>query len=196
MSTIELFNFSTNILRSLLWRHNKAVNLQALLQNKQDFFDVNSTDFWTDWVVDVFDLQTANDFGLHVWSIILGLNITIEPSTLIPNSNFGFGAFRKNFNNGNFTSASGDIVLTTEDARTILRLRYYQLTTNGNVIDINLAMADVFGVLGLAYVVDNLDMTIEYVFEFALNASTLLALLTFDVLPRPAGVGLTITVTP
>lgn len=98
MSTIQTFDFSANLLRALLWRNNEAPNLQALLQFKQDYFDSENEQFWSDWARDVFDLRTANEFGLNVWSIILGINITIEP--VIPpvlNGNFGFGEFRLNF---------------------------------------------------------------------------------------------------
>lgn len=189
MSTIQTFDFSVNILRALLWRNNQAPNIEALLTFKQAYFNENNEDFWSDWVRDVFDLRTANEFGLNVWSIILGLPITIEPIvTTVPNSNFGFGAFRINFNNANFSPSTGEFSLPPEDARRALRLRYYQLTTNGNVTDINLLLADVFGDQGPVFVSDNLDMTISYTFLFQLSTRFSSVLEKFDLLPRPAGV--------
>ncbi len=192
MSKIQTFDFSVNLLRALLWRNNEAVNIQALIQFKQDYSDTDSRDFWNSWIEDVFDLRTANEFGLSVWAIILGVNITIEPTTLpAVNTNWGYGSFRVNYFGANYAPTQGGIVLNAEDARLILRLRYYQLTTNGNVLDINALLQDVFGHLGAAYVVDNLDMTIHYQFLFVLSSSLVLALQTFDALPRPAGVLLT-----
>jgi len=189
MSTIQTFDFSVDILRSLLWRNNEAVNLEALMQFKQDYIDTNNEAFWTDWLVNVFDLRTADIFGLNVWSIILDLNITIIASeTTTPNSNFGFGEFRKNFNNGNFTEVGSDISLSEDDARLLLRLRYHQLTTNGNVSGINVILEDLFGDSGVSFVEDNLDMTMQYVFEFSLDAGLQSLLTEFDVLPRPTGV--------
>ena len=58
---------------------------------------------------------------------------------------------------------------------------------------INLLLEDVFGV-GLAYVEDNLDMTINYVFNFPMTAFFQDTLVAFDLLPRPGGVGITITI--
>lgn len=193
---IQEFDFSSDILRSLLWRNNAAPNLTALLQNKQDNFDTDHQGFWDDWIVDVFDLQTANEFGLNLWSIILGVNIAISPDAEAPNSSWGFGANRKNFNNGNFSSSAGDLVLGLEDARIVLRLRYYQLTSNCNPLDLNLMLADVFGPLGLAYVLDLGGMQMQYVFEFELPSITRLVLENFDILPRPAAVPLQIAVIP
>ena len=191
MSTIQEFDFSVNILRALLWRNNEAPNIQALLEFKQANFDVENGDFWNDWIRDVFDLRTANEFGLNVWSIILGLKITIDPGE-DTEIYWGFGVERVNFTNGNFTPAGSETVLTVEQARIVLRLRYYQLTTNGNVSSINLILADVFSALGPAYVVDGLDMTMQYVFQFPLADVLQLIMVELDVLPRPAGVLITI----
>lgn len=190
MSTIQEFDFSANVLRALLWRNNESVNLEGLVQAKQDYFDTATKDFWESWIVDVFDLRTANEFGLAVWSIILGINITIGVGSHVANSSWGFGSFRKNwFPPAGFSSASSDIALSLEDARIVLRLRYYQLTTNGNVADINLLLLDVFGNPGSsAYVEDNLDMTVTYVFPVPLTSALAEVLAAFDLLPRPSGV--------
>ena len=70
---IERFDFSVNVLRSLLWQYNNAPNIQALLQDKQTFYNQAQEQFWQDWLTNVFNLETANEFGLAVWSIILDL---------------------------------------------------------------------------------------------------------------------------
>lgn len=190
---IQEFDYNANIMRSLLWRNNAAPNITELIQNKQDYFDADNRDFWESWFTDVFDLRTANKFGLSVWSIILGFPISLLPDVLpADNSNWGFGSFRKNFNNGNFTPLGG-FPLTVEDARIVLRLRYYQLTTNGNVSGLNLMLDDIFSDQGLSYVTDGLDMTMVYVFNFVVSSSLQSVFSTSDILPRPAGVSLTFT---
>lgn len=193
---IQEFDFSADILRSLLWRHNEAPNLTGLLQDKQDNFDIDHRDFWDDWITDVFDLRTANEFGLNLWSIILGVNIAISPEVEAPNSSWGFGPDRKNFDHGNFSSSAGDLVLGLEDARIVLKLRYYQLTTNCNVFDLNLMLADVFGDLGTAYVRQGTTMELEYWFLFDVPSILLLVLDNFDILPRPAAVTLELIIIP
>ena len=66
MSKIQDFTFSANLLESLLWQYNEAETLQSILQQKQDWYDLNFSQFWDDWYNDVFNLQTANNFGLSV----------------------------------------------------------------------------------------------------------------------------------
>jgi hypothetical protein len=89
-SQIQQFDFSVNLLRALLWQDNNTPQMTALLQAKQTWYDTNVTAFWNDWVTDVFDINTANDFGLAVWSIILGVpgSVILPPTN---KANFGFG---------------------------------------------------------------------------------------------------------
>jgi hypothetical protein len=190
VSTIQSFDYSENLLSSLQWRNNEAPNIQQLLQYKQDYWDENQVDFWESWYDDVFNLKTANKFGLYVWSIILNMPISIQSNTPAPNSFWGYGPFRVNYNNAGFTTI-GNIVLTEEEARIILRLRYYQLVISPTVTNINFVLNDLFSDQGLAYVEDNLDMTMTYNFDFVLSAPVQLIFNEYDILPRPAGVSST-----
>ncbi len=191
--TIQTFDFTVNLLQALLWEYNDAVNLQALLAAEQEWYTQNQTDFWENWYTDVFDLRTANDFGLAVWAIILGMKLYVN---LVADSRetWGFDEFHANFTRGNFASAAGGSVpLSTQTSRILLRLRAYQLQSAGCVPEINRMLADVFANYVPAgdvpaYVEDNLDMTCTYHFLFALPSEIQFALRYFDVLPRPAGV--------
>jgi hypothetical protein len=87
-SAIEDFDFSVDILSALLWRQNNATTLQSLLQQKQDWYNENHTQFWQDWYTNVFNLQTANEFGLSVWAQILGIPLTL---IVAPNAGPQFG---------------------------------------------------------------------------------------------------------
>jgi hypothetical protein len=194
--TIQQLDFNVDLLKAILWQYNEAENLQALLQNKSEWYDANHTQFWQDWYRDVFDLRTANDFGLQVWSIILDvpLIVVVEPPAS-PTVPWAFGNYRKNFGRGNFgRSTAGTQQLTVEQSRTVLQLRYFQLTNAGAVPEINDFMNYLFGNEGLVYVVDNLDMTCQYVFTFPLPSQLQLVFQKFDLLPRPAGVSASYTV--
>ena len=70
---IQSFDFSVNLLQALLWEYNEASNLQSILTQKQAWYNTNQSNFWNNWIVNVFDMRTANEFGLTVWSIILDL---------------------------------------------------------------------------------------------------------------------------
>lgn len=197
MSRIEGFDSSLNLMEVLLWPFNDALRLQKILELKQAWYDANQTNFWLDWQRDVFDLRTANDFGLSVWAIILDLPLSFEaPPSDVDKVAFGFGTQRKNFNNGNFKRRTGGSVnLTTEQKRIALRLRYFQLITSGNAVDVNAFLLSIFGPeFGLVYVRDNLDMTITYVFTFVIPSQLRLVIDEFDLLPRPDGVGFDYTV--
>lgn len=192
IDTVQQFDYSVNLLRALLWQDNRAAKLTSILQQEQTWFDTNVNTFWTDWVTDVFDLRTANDFGLAVWAIILG----IQPSVVLPPSDpgkptWGFGSFNMNFNNGNFSNQqSSTALLTQAQKRIFLQLRYFRLTCRPTVPFINRGLKSILGDQGSVYVLDANDMSFAtYVFGFAPNSALAFVLENFDILPRPAAVG-------
>lgn len=194
MTNIEALDTSVDLLSALLWQNNEDNELQSILTQKQTWYDLNQSQFWNDWITDVFDLRTANTFGLSVWSIILGipLELAIGPSPLTKPT-FGFGSFNKNFNNGNFSNfkSSSISTLTIEEQRLVLQLRYFKLISRCTIPDVNRMLNYVFKSRGIVYVLDNDDMEfINYVFTFAPGEALLNILREFDVLPRPAAIGI------
>lgn len=191
MSTIQDFDFSVDLMKALLWQHDNAEGLKTLLQKKQQWYDINQTEFWEGWFTNVFDLDTANDFGLAVWARILNvpLQVRVEANVLRPA--FGFGVNHKNFNNGSFARGqSGDIALTTSQQRLVLKLRYFQLISRGAVPETNEWLASLFGDQGSVFVIDSNDMTFAtYFFRFQPDSQLAFILEKYDLLPRPAGVG-------
>lgn len=182
------FDFSVNALQALLWQYNKATTLIALLKAKQAWYDANYTQFWQDWYTNVFDLRTANDFGCAVWSIILRLPLSVEYEAS-DGANWGFGPSQQNFEHGNFAPQTLSVLpLTVAQKRLVLQLRYLQLTTRGCPPQINKRFFQLFKDLGPAYVVDNLNMTMTYVFAFTIPAPLSFILKYYNLLPAPAGV--------
>lgn len=189
---IQEFDFSVDLLQAILWQYNDATKLQSLLRQKSDWYVENQTAFWTDWVNNVFNLKTANDFGCAVWGVILGIPLSLSQPGSGNRPVWGFGPNNLNFGNGNFgRESSGVAGLTLEQKRLVLRLRYFQLITDGTVPHINFILRDVFG---QGYVVDNHDMTMTYVFQTEPSAQVRAVLAQFDLLPRPAGVGTNIVI--
>lgn len=189
---VQEFDFSVDLLRNLLWQYNEAGSLQGLITTKEAWYTKTHTAYWTDWVRDVFDLRTANDFGLSVWAIILAIPLVVTPAAdPVDKPIWGFGAdsARVNFNNGNFATTSGSFGLTTAQKRLVLRLRYFQLVTRGAAPEINAFMARLFADQGALYVTDMGKMHARYVFGFVPDAALELVLQSFDLLPRPEGVG-------
>lgn len=202
---IQQFNFEVDLLQCLIWMYDKATNLKSLVTQKQEWYDVNQSQFWQNWYNNVFNLLTADKFGLCVWSYILYvplyLNFIPEPED---KPIWGFNEYTPsfpnllnsyfNFGNGNFSTIGTELYLTEEEQRFLLRLRYFQLTTRGDVTDINwflnyLIQTSDINYSGTLYMLDGLDMSITYVFSSPDFPTNLLQVLKdLDVLPRPAGV--------
>jgi hypothetical protein len=60
----------------------------------------------------------------------------------------------------------------------------------GAALEVNEFLKIVFNDLGDVYMLDGLNMTITYVFKFTPSTSLMLALKEYDLLPRPAAVGI------
>ena len=191
MSTVQQFDASVDLLRALLWQHDNADALKTLIQRKQEWYNTNQAEFWSNWYRDVFNVDTANDFGLAVWGRILNVGLGLQVDATIGIPHFGFGTYHRNFGNGNFARATnGEQALSTDQKRLIIRLRYYQLISNLSVPEINEAMARIFGALGVVFVRDPLDMSkAQYVFKFTPSSRVRLILDRMNLLPRPSGVG-------
>jgi hypothetical protein len=184
----QLFDFSANLAQAILWQYDTAPQLESLLLAKQSWWDENFSQFWEDWIVNVFDIRTCNDFGAAVWSIILGIPLNIQYGET-DGANFGFGPYQQNFDRSNFAPLNYEVIpLSIDQKRLVLQLRYYQLITRGTVPDINRNLTRIFAPLGPAWVVDNLDMTMTYVFNFPIPSALAFILKFYNLLPAPAGV--------
>ena len=190
MATVQQFNFSVDLLRAVLWQYDGAAGLQSLLRSKAAWYDENQRDFWNNWERDVFDLTTANDFGCAVWGLILAVPLSIGLPGTGNRQNWGFGPDNLPFELGTFGRlGSGVTGLSLAQKRLVLRLRYFQLISDGSVPHTNFVLQQVFG---QGYVVDNHDMTVTYVFETELPVAVRTLIDQYDLLPRPAGVGINI----
>jgi len=191
----QAFDHSVDTMRAVLWQYDSAPKLMSLMQAKADWWGRNQMSFWEDWRRDVFDLRTANDFGLSVWAIILNLPLSAARDGEAKPT-FGFGEYNQNFAHGNFFGMStGDLPLLTGQRRQLLQLRYVQLTHRPSVPVINRALRRIYAD-SLVFVRDNLNMSMTYVFDYDLPSNYVLALTTLDVLPRPAGVSINIVTEP
>lgn len=151
--------FNGDLEQSLKWMQNNAPNIQSLVKQKAAWFNTYHTQFWTQWEENVFNINTANNFGLMVWCIILG----------VPSSSFGFyqtqdvwgfGKNRQNFIyeavdgqaapanpnevGGNFYGGTGTELSNPDEIRKALKLRYVALVSNGSIAFINQMMKLIF----------------------------------------------------
>jgi len=192
-----------NLNTCVLWQYNDAAKLQQLIAYKQAFSSENNSMFLFSWYGLYFLLEGAEENGLALWATILNLAIYFLDNVSPPDyPAIGFIAYGDNFYGksppdpeagmgANFAvGGSGVSSLSTAERRLLLMLRYYQITTRGTVTEINKMLADLFG---NAYVIDNHDMSMTYVFNDPVSANLQDYLRKNDILPRPAGVKRKIT---
>ncbi len=191
-----------NVYDSLDWQRSNAELIRAWFNKEQEWYQENHNDFWDNFLDNIFDLRTCNDFGLSVWSIILNestYGVTEASPTDYPA--WGFGENRENFNNGNFgTNSDSGYNFTTEERRILLQLKAYILHMSGRVhgegiLGINEALERIFGEDSIICI-DNRDMSLNYILYDDSFFGLAIELYNRDLLPRPACIGINAVINP
>lgn len=145
-------DFTLPLMSNITWQYDTATNLVGLVESKTTWYTSQWQGFWESWYTSVFNLKTANRFGCVVWAIILDVPIELIYQEQVTSPPWGFGGGRENFRYANFNGAASLPALTIEEARALLRVRYYAQTMSTTVSNINGMLKDVFEQWGLAYV--------------------------------------------
>ena len=151
----------------ILWQYDNAPNFNALIAMKQNFYDDAVSDFWERWIVDVLNIQTANEFGLTLWGFLLNLERPL------------------------YTNADGELVpIPTESYRLLLNAKLYKNSHAPTFSNVNTFIRQIFfnHPDNKSYVQDNLNMSITYILDFFPTAEEEIVLKLNDFLPRPSGV--------
>lgn len=164
---------SIDLKQCLLWQYTNSEVLRNLIVAKENWYKENQAQFWQNWYDNIFNINTANDFGLAVWGQILNFsrNVTAKDGTLH--------------------------YLTREQYRLILKGQLLKFGMGASAKDINDWLATVFEGKGQCYCVDKLDMTaIPFVFSGVPSEEIGWLLGNIDFFPHPAGVGYEVRVIP
>ena len=161
---IGTINFTIDNSRCWLWQYDQAPNLNALLQSSADFVRNNVSQFWADWEQNVFNIRTANTFGLNLWGKILGgERIT-------------------------YTNDDGETVSFTDDMyRLLLLARVMKFNSNGSLKSINDYLQFVFPDKPV-FCVTNTDMSIRIILYNHPSTEDLAVIQSDGFIPVPAGV--------
>ncbi|MBW8073056.1 MAG: DUF2612 domain-containing protein [Ferrovum sp.] len=146
----------------------------------------------------VWNIATAQGFGLDIWGRIVGVNRVLQ----ITNKYFGFeeagDVSADPFNQSPFYSgpvASTNYPLSDPAFRTLILAKSMANLTNCSITSINKILMFLFGANGDCYCTDGLDMTMTYTFSgFTPSAVDLSIIENSGVLPRPAGVSVSISI--
>lgn len=189
-----------DVWQTIISQYANSPILTALITNMQDYIDqTENLDLFFD---DMFNIDTAQGYGLDVWGRIVGVsrNLTIVTTTGGPY--FGFeeaGTLSANpFNQGTFfsvvTTLTSTYSLSDDSFRTLLYAKALSNITDGSIPSINQLLLNLFPGRGNCYVVDGENMTMQYVFEFPLTAVEQAIVSTSGVLPKPAGVSASVII--
>ena len=189
-----------NVARTVVSQYGNSPSIRALVDSWNDCIDprINLDTFYAAW----WDVSTAYGEGLDNWGRIVGVSRLLN----IPNDEDYLGFVTSanpydwdTFNNGIFYTGYGatQTYLLPDDAYRVLILakalaNISATTTRG----INRVLKQLFPGRGKCYVVDGLDMTMTYTFEFQLTVVEYAILVNSGVLPHPAGVEYTVNVIP
>ena len=185
-----MIDCTINLNKALDWQRSDAEFIKQFIANKQAWYEKNHCKFWNDWAIDVFNLETANEFGLSVWSVILDESLQGESSpSAVGFPAFGFGSNNKNFGRGGFgVNTAQTISFTTEQKRLVLKLKAYILFGfNGSIAQLNERLERLFGTDQIS-ALDGFDMTWTYVVRDREIIDLIREIKRRNLLPRPAGV--------
>ena len=172
---------------------NSPVLLQ-LIENMAEYIDPAA--LFDDFFKLVFNVNTAQGYGLDVWGRIVGVSRVLQlpqdeeylgfeqadPSAYT----FGEGIF---FNNSTLTA---NFALSDTAFRRLILAKALANISDGSIPSINQILINLFGDYGNCYVTDGGDMTMTYTFGSALSPVDYAIVAQSGVLPRPVGVAATI----
>lgn len=146
----------------------------------------------------VWNIDTAQGWGLDVWGRILGVSRILH----VPIGDFlGFEqqAEAQTFGHGPFYgggATTANFPLSDALYRRLLLAKALANITDGSIPSINQILINLFPGYGNCYVIDNLDMTMVYRFTGTLSDTDSTIAVQSGVLPKPAGVSATVVEGP
>lgn len=179
--------------KTILSQYANSPRIGSILEGWNQAIDPSSlVDLWYD---NIWDLETAQGYGLDVWGRIVGVDRVLKISS---SEYFGFSEANdlteEGFNSAPFysgTSSTTNYRLSDEGYRQLIKAKAMANITDGSVTSLNAILMTLFGEQGDAWVQDNGDMTMTYVFNFVPTDVQVSIIQNSGVLPRPAGVGIT-----
>lgn len=179
---------------TVISQYAQSPTIAALINYYEQYFDptANFNRFYNQ----IWNIYTAKGYGLDVWGRILGVGRVLQVSA---GSYFGFkgpvSASGVPFNQGVFFNGerlTNNYALPDTQYLQLLLAKAAANISNGSIPSINAILRFLFPGLGNAYCTDGQNMTMTYTFTFALSPVQLAIVFQSGVLPKPAGVALSI----
>ncbi len=162
-----------NVSETIISQYAATSTIVQLIQNMNLYIDPR-TDFDTFYSF-VWNVETAEGFGLDIWGRIVGIDRTVNVPADTPNP--GMLAF-----------TPGVYTMTDDQYRTVILAKALGNISNINAPSLNQLLTNMFATIGRCYVLDMGGMTMRLTFEFWLEPWQYVVILQYGAVPRPAGV--------
>lgn len=166
-----------------------------------DFFAQNviACPFFDRFYHDVWDLDTAKNYGLYVWGNIVGINRTIRSlnnfwvgfneETLLLARPFNDTLDQATFWDGKEPLYS-DLYLNENNFKKIIHVKAAANISDGSIASLNKILMMLFSDRGQIYIQDNRDMTATVIANWKITPTDASLLMTIFSVLMPAGVGI------
>lgn len=198
--TISILLAPFDIAKTVISQYANSPTILALVNDMAEWIDprTNFEAFYTF----VWNVDTAQGFGLDIWGRIVDVSRLLH----IPGDSaiFGFSNADRPYdwqpwNQGTFNSGNRltqTYVLTDDAYRVLILTKALANIAATNSPSLNALLRNLFPGRGKCYVVDQGNMSMQFVFEFSLTAVELAILTQSGALPHPAGVSFSVLVVP
>ncbi|MFT9316108.1 MAG: DUF2612 domain-containing protein [Acetobacter orientalis] len=187
-----------DVQKTVLSQYSCAPTLNALIEAWNQTLD--PTRLIETWFTNVWNLDTAQGYGLDVWGRIVGVERVLTLST---DSFFGFAEPQdltlQPFNAAPWysgTQTTSNYRLSDEAFRQLINAKALANITDGSITSLNAILMTLFAGQGDVWVADTGTMTLTYTFNFAPSAVQVSLIQSSGVLMRPAGVRVIYAIKP
>lgn len=195
LGDIPTFDYWTTVI-------SQYANSPILMQLVANFFDyIDQTENLSNFFDLVFNVDTAQGWGLDVWGRIVGVSRTLNID--IAGKYFGFeeatSISADPFNQSPFYSGAPvtmNFQLSDDAYRVLIFAKALANISDGSIKSINQLLLNLFPNRGNCYVTDDGLMTMTYTFLFALTPVEAAIVTQSGVLPQPTGVLVTYVQNP
>lgn len=185
-----------NIQQTILSQYANSPSLCSIIDAWNQALDPAS--LIDQWYALVWNVKTAQGYGLDVWGRIVGVSRVLSIASV---DYLGWreanDLTEEGFDQAPWYSgkdATSNYRLSDDGYRQLIYARALANISDGSILSLNTILTTLFAGQGDAYVRDNGDMTMTYVFKFIPTDVQVSIIQNSGVLPRPAGVGVSYSI--
>lgn len=187
---------SFDVWKTIISQYANSAILTKLIENMDEYVDQTAN--FTALFDMIWNVDSAQGYGLDVWGRIVGVSRTLQVATL---TFFGFeqqAPTVDDFGPGGESPLYSGVPTTSNfnlsdtAFRTLIFAKALANICDGSIPAINQILLNLFPGQGRCYVTDGQNMTMTYTFEFSLSPVQEAIVSQSGALPKPVGVAATV----